>query len=116
MRGPKPPVVELSLEERQGLENLVCRHSTPQQVASRGRIILGAAAGLNNSQLARQLGLNVDTVRFYRYIQDRISGAGQIPQLASIIEERAKELNLGCLVGNCLALFLVHMGSNEPVV
>ncbi len=39
---------------------------------------------------ARKLGVN-----FYRYIQDRISGAGQIPQLASIIEERAKELNLG---------------------
>ena len=34
-------------------------------------------------------------VNFYRYIQDRISGANQIPQLASIIEERAKELNLG---------------------
>ncbi len=38
----------------------------------------------------RKLGVN-----FYRYIQDRISGANQIPQLASIIEERAKELNLG---------------------
>ena len=37
----------------------------------------------------RKLGVN-----FYRYIQDRISGASQIPQLASIIEERAKELNL----------------------
>ncbi len=34
-------------------------------------------------------------VNFYRYIQDRISGGNQIPQLASIIEERAKELNLG---------------------
>ena len=30
-----------------------------------------------------------------RYINDRISGANQIPQLSSIIEERAKELNLG---------------------
>ncbi len=38
----------------------------------------------------RKLGVN-----FYRYIQDRISGANQIPQLASIIEERAKELDLG---------------------
>lgn len=66
MRGPKPPVVELSPEERQGLEILVCRHSTPQQVARRGRIILGAAAGLNNSQIARQVGLDVDTVRFWR--------------------------------------------------
>ena len=38
----------------------------------------------------RKLGVN-----FYRYIQDRISGANQIPQLASIIAARAKELNLG---------------------
>ncbi len=38
----------------------------------------------------RKLGVN-----FYRYIQDRISRANQIPQLASIIDERAKEFNLG---------------------
>ena len=38
----------------------------------------------------RKLGVN-----FYRYIHDRISGANQIPQLSSIIEERAKEFNLG---------------------
>ncbi len=38
----------------------------------------------------RKLGVN-----FYHYIHDRLSGANQIPQLASIIEERAKELNLG---------------------
>ena len=42
------------------------------------------------AETTRKLGVN-----FYRYIQDRISGAGQIPQLASIIEERAKDLNLG---------------------
>jgi hypothetical protein len=64
MRGPKPAVVELSPEERQGLEILVRRHSTPQQLALRGPIILGAAAGLNNSQIARQVGLDVDTLRF----------------------------------------------------
>lgn len=39
---------------------------------------------------AKKLGVN-----FYQYIHDRISGANQIPSLASIIDERAKELNLG---------------------
>ena len=34
-------------------------------------------------------------VSFYYYIHDRICGANQIPQLSRIIEERAKELNLG---------------------
>ena len=66
MRGPKPPVVELTPEEQQGLETLVRRPSTPQQLARRGRIILSAAAGLNNSQIARQVDLAVDTVRFWR--------------------------------------------------
>ena len=66
MRGPKPPVVELSPGEQQGLETLVRRYSTPQQLARRGRIILSAAAGLNNSQIAREVGLDVDTVRFWR--------------------------------------------------
>ena len=42
------------------------RYSTPQQLARRGRIILSAAAGLNNSQIAREVGLDVDTVRFWR--------------------------------------------------
>ncbi|MFQ5814856.1 MAG: helix-turn-helix domain-containing protein [Anaerolineae bacterium] len=66
MRGPKPPLVELSPQERQGLETLVHRHSTPQQVARRGRIILLAAAGLNNCQIARQVDLDVNTVRLWR--------------------------------------------------
>lgn len=48
------------------MEILVRRHSTPQQVARRGRIILEAAAGLSNSQIAREVGLDVDTVRFWR--------------------------------------------------
>ena len=66
MRGPKPPVVELSHEERQGLETLVRRPSTPQQLARRGRIILSAVAGRNNSQIAREVSLDVDKVRFWR--------------------------------------------------
>jgi hypothetical protein len=46
----------------------------------------------------RKLGLN-----FYQYIRDRISGANQFPFLASIIEERAKELNLGASWEACSA-------------
>ena len=34
-------------------------------------------------------------VSFYQYIHDRISGTNQIPPLASLVEEAAKELNLG---------------------
>jgi putative transposase len=66
MRGPKPPLVELSAEERQGLEALARRHTTPQQIALRARIILSAADGFNNARIARQLGVNVNTASLWR--------------------------------------------------
>jgi len=66
MRGPKPPMVALSDEERWELESLVRGHQTAQQVAQRARIILAAAAGENNSQLARRLGIEPDTARLWR--------------------------------------------------
>jgi transposase len=66
MRGPKPPEVVLRAEERQGLEGLVRAHRTPQQVAVRARIVLAAANGCNNSEIARQLGVDADTVRLWR--------------------------------------------------
>ena len=66
MRGPKPPKVELAGDERQGLENMIRRHSTPQQIALRARIIISAAEGLNNAQIARQLGVNVNTASLWR--------------------------------------------------
>ncbi len=66
MRGPRPPEVVLTTELRRGLEMLVRRHATPQKVALRGRIVLAAADGLNNSQIARSLAVDVDTIRLWR--------------------------------------------------
>jgi len=66
MRGPKPAILELNEREREELEVLVHRHSTPQQIAQRGRMILLAAQGKKNAQIARELGACVDTVRHWR--------------------------------------------------
>lgn len=55
MRGPKPAPLSLSEAEQTELEHLVRRHRTSQQIALRGRIILEAHAGKNNSQIAREL-------------------------------------------------------------
>ena len=66
MRGPKPEPLALSDAERSELEVLVRRHGTPQQHALRGRMILAAAEGKNNSQIARELSVSVDTVRSWR--------------------------------------------------
>lgn len=56
----------MSEEEQKGLKELVHRHSTPQQLAQRGRMILAAAEGKNNSQIARELSVCVDTIRSWR--------------------------------------------------
>jgi hypothetical protein len=39
---------------------------------------------------ARKLGIS-----FYAYIHDRISGTNQILPMATLVEQRARELNLG---------------------
>jgi putative transposase len=66
MRGPKPAVLELNEREQRTLETLVHRHSTSQQIAQRGWMILAAAQGKNNGQIARELGVKADTVRCWR--------------------------------------------------
>src|SRR6266704_1664332 len=65
-KGPKPAEVQLSEEERNELEAMVRRHNTPQQLAKRGRMILAAAEGKRNAEIARELGVSVDTVRSWR--------------------------------------------------
>ena len=67
MRGPKPPMFELADAERQELERLVRRHTTPQQLALRAKIVLAAADGANNCQIARLLDVSLDMVRRWRH-------------------------------------------------
>ncbi len=66
MRGPRPPAITLTEVECQGLEQLAKRHTTPQQIALRARLILAAADGLNNAQVARQEAVSVDSARHWR--------------------------------------------------
>ena len=74
MPGPRPPTVELTSDERHELEGLARRHKTGQQLADRARIVLRAADGLNNSEIARELALEPDTVRLWRQRWLSVSG------------------------------------------
>jgi putative transposase len=65
-KGPKPAELRLCQEERHALEALVRRHRTPQQIAQRAHMILGAGEGKGNTQIAREVGACVDTVRKWR--------------------------------------------------
>ena len=89
MRGPKPAPVVLLAETRQELEGLVRRHTLPQQLALRGRIILAATDGFNNSQIARKLNLDVDTVRLWRH---RWLTCDAIPLPDLSLEERLSDV------------------------
>jgi len=66
MPGRKPSRVELTDTEQHGLEQLVHRHSTRQQIALRARVVLQAAAGKNNAEIAQALSISIDVVRRWR--------------------------------------------------
>jgi putative transposase len=66
MPGPKPERIELSDQARHDLEKLAARHTTGQQKAQRARIILKAAEGKNNAEIARDLKQSIDMVRLWR--------------------------------------------------
>lgn len=66
MRGPQPSAIVLSSGERQALEALVRRHTTPQQLVLRVRLGLAAAAGATNGQIGRQWAVSLDLVRRWR--------------------------------------------------
>jgi hypothetical protein len=64
-KGPKPAELMVSEQERKGLDALMRRHSTPQQVAKRIRIVLLAAEGnasLSTSATAPTPSLSRDVV------------------------------------------------------
>src|SRR4051812_33204398 len=72
MPGPKLLPVETTVEERVALERLVRRHTTGQQLAERARIVLLAADGLSNSEVARTIDVHIDTVRKWRRRWSRV--------------------------------------------
>jgi len=78
----------LTTEERQGLAVLVRRPSTAQQVVLRARIVLAAAEGQNNAQIARQAGVDVETARRWR---TRWLGLGALPLGEFSVAERLED-------------------------
>ena len=61
-----PKALKLNETERQELQQLVNRHSTPQQIALRAEIILLADQGHNHRQIARSLNISRDMARLWR--------------------------------------------------
>ena len=89
MPGPKPPTLTLTEAERQNLEKLRQRYSTPQQIALRARIILLAATDKNNAEIAQALNVTLDTARLWRR---RWSALQPIALQDLSVEERLADL------------------------
>ena len=66
MPGPKPPQIELSERQRADLENLVRAYGTGQAVARRARVVLLAAMGYSNMDIARLVPMDEEAVGLWR--------------------------------------------------
>ncbi len=81
------PIV-LSEKEQEGLHQITKRHRSEQQVVLRARIVLAAAQGSPNVQIASELDINVDTVRLWR---DRWAGLQGIDMETLSLTERLQD-------------------------
>jgi transposase len=74
--------IELSDEEERELRAVLRRPSVSQQQALRARIVLGAAEGLTNTQIAQQAGVSLPTVGLWRrkFAERRLDGLSDAPR------------------------------------
>jgi transposase len=66
--------VILTDQEQEALVQITKRHRSEQQQVLRARIVLAAAQGRSNAQIARELAIHVDTVRLWRDRWVRLQG------------------------------------------
>ena len=74
--------IKLSPEEKEVLERYVRRRKTGRSLAQRAEIILRAAAGENNCEIARAVGATRQTVRVWRerFSKRRLDGLDDEPR------------------------------------
>lgn len=80
--------VVLSEKEQKELTQISKRHRSEQHMALRARMVLAAAQRQSNAQIARELEVNVDTVRLWR---DRWVGLQGIDLETLSIAERLQD-------------------------
>jgi putative transposase len=86
---PKPLNLNLSEAEQDELKKLVKRHTVGQQIALRARIVLAAAEGKSNGQIAIELQVSRQMVRLWR---ERWLHLQPIPLTELSPEERLEDL------------------------
>lgn len=64
--GTKPPEVVLNAGQRRELERLVSAHKTGPALVRRARVVLLAAMGYSNTEIAEQVPMDVEAVGLWR--------------------------------------------------
>ena len=79
---PLPVPIDLAADERAQLEAWERRRTSAQALALRSRIVLAAAEGANNTEIARELGIAVSSVRKWRnrFAEHRLDGLSDEPR------------------------------------
>jgi DNA-binding transcriptional regulator YiaG len=74
--------ISVTAAERRRLTQLASCRTAPYQQVIRARIVLAAACGDSNNQIARRLGVSVDTVRCWRgrYADQGLAGLTDRPR------------------------------------
>ncbi len=110
--------VGLSPVQRQKIQEWIAAHGTPQQVALRCRIVLGAAEGETDSAIARRLSVNRSTVILWRkrFVEQGLDGLWdvapgrgrkpiyEIDKIAAIVEATVQTKPAGMTHWSCRTL------------
>jgi transposase len=80
--GRIPAVIELTEEEEHDLRLVLRTPSAPQEQAMRARIVLRAAEGASNTEIAREVGVSLPTVGLWRrkFSERRMDGLETAPR------------------------------------
>src|SRR3954452_9128916 len=92
-----PVAIELSDVEREQLEAWTRRRTSAQALALRSRVVLAAAEGLNNTEIAARLGIHRNVAGKWRrrFVEHRLDGLSDEPrpgQPRKITDEKVEEV------------------------
>lgn len=82
MTRKSPYVLELTAEQRRELEERACRYTSPYRDVVRARIVLMAARGLGNDEIAARLDTNRVIVSKWRkrFFEQGLAGLDERPR------------------------------------
>lgn len=82
MRGPKAVPIELTPDERDFLERVSRKQTLSHREVTRAKIVLKAADGLSNAEIARHLEVRENSVRDWRkrFATERLAGLNDLPR------------------------------------